>query len=320
MGFIGGKRSSSSLGAYAGDKIARAVVRRVARKIGGGKQTAAADAANVISFQNDQKQMFKARRLTRRGRKALSSKKRFTSRVIKASMTMVGLQRLVSTSTHAIASSINAQGINANFVLGGVSGDTNCRDLDAIMQYFTLTAGTSVQKIYIESMSMDWTIVNRGAGPLCLDLYEWVAKKDLDTSVGGNINALFAGGLLPTNNAVVSTTPAAISTGVGFFESTFFTTYLKCTRMTRSVVSVGAEVSGRMSVPRKFTISSDNIQPNMLLRKGLTRGVFVVQYGLPSVANVIGDATASNCVFFKSFGARCEIFDDEASALITGII
>jgi hypothetical protein len=188
----------------------------------------------------------------------------------------------------------------------------------------TSTEDTSL-KWYLTGMSTDYTIVNATAGGTVeLDVYEWVCRRDCNLDAVPNVaDWLFAvlgeESLLPGASSKMTTetlgyVPTDSNEGMRYIviksKQRFYLGQNQAISFTRRV---------KFFRPKKISsedLNHANDNSGSFMKAGVTRGILVVQKGLPSATNAAADPTTVR--FNAQTRYRCKYINQNPNANAVG--
>ena len=278
---------------------------RVAQKFRmGGVQVATAveqdGAAGAITQQNDSKMLYKRRRAPRRVRRKMYRKyKSFLAKQLKAVQDNTNLFQLTGTRS----SGPDAQAM-FSITSGYIRAPTLTNDAVGDLHSFFSNVTSSIVpedtslKWYLTGISTDYTIVNATAGGTVeLDVYEWVCRKDFNMQGETSVDDFLAvkldeESLLPGGNNKMGTN----SLGYVPTDSNEAMRYIVIKSKQRFYLGQNQAISftRRIKYFKPKLIMSDDLNhaapsDGGFLKAGVSRGILVVQKGLPSATNTASD-------------------------------
>lgn len=295
------KRELESASAVA-KKVARTIKTETERSSGEGPSSA-------ITGQMDSKVLYRRRRAPRRVRnRARKRAKVYLYRQLRAHSSNTNLfTRHISDS-----SSVDTQGVftvtsGYTWCGSGTVGSDRVGSIYETCQNIENTDPVSVAKDwYLLGMSTDYTLTNVSTGSIECDVYEFVIRKDFSWKDTSHISVYsFWKDILQEESKLPGATLAMSVNDLGVVptDANKAMRNILIKSKQRFYIGVGNAVSftkrTRFRRPVKYTsadfdISSSTGNIDVLQAKaGVTRGIFVIYKGLPTVANACGAATVA---------------------------
>lgn len=262
----------------------------------------------ITTFQKDVKQVYRYKRAPNYLRKRWGrSRRTFTSNLLKSEGSRKfhyhGSATWTTTAGNQAFFGWSTYGINGT---GGYDGTGDLGDLYTRMdielrQQGTLSdqnnRGEQARKWYFDHMRARCVLTNTGTSPIFWEIYECVARKDIELIPEGTSIATFQAyseqlnknGMLNnlaggpgTADSAKQISPAVIPTnqvaGLTPFQFRHFCQAFKILKVTRLQAAPGHTVSFDASNPRNYTCVWDSME-DLLAKRGMTKFYMVRQWG-----------------------------------------
>lgn len=226
--------------------------------------------------------------MPRRKRKRWTS---FKKKVMHIATNLTGLKQSVWTHTQQVTSPADTQTFIDNHVAMSLySGATG--NYDHMQNLYTLArtinAGTNPnQKLVVSGWLVETQIVNQAATTAYIDMYYWRAKKDVPNTAFGSFAALWAESLADTDTIVLPGVTALTvdDYGVTPFQGIQLAKSVRIWKKTRVKLAPGGVTQIETRSGRNY-YRNQSFDEDYTMGRGVTEGVFMVTYGIPTNVNV----------------------------------
>jgi len=314
------KRVRTMRGMVAAARIGYKVARQFLRTKTGSEEEEGPSGA--ITSQHDSKMLYRRRRAPRRIRRKMYRKyKSFLGRQLKAVQDNTNLFQGSGTRS----SSPNGQGmfsIVSGYLKAGSGSVDGIGDLHDFFNNITqaIPENTSL-KWFLTGISTDYTIVNATAGGTVeLDVYEWVCRRDCNLKDEVNL-ADYLEAVIGEETLLPGTSNRITTQSLGYVptDSNEAMRYIVIKSKQRFYLGQNQAISftRRVKFFRPKVISSEDLNyansgAVSFMKAGVSRGILVIQKGLPSATNASADPTTVR--FNAQTRYRCKYINQNPNA------
>ena len=251
-----------------------------------------------VTSQYDARTTYRRKKLSRKGRRILKKRKRFSRRVLKGLQIDKAPQMVLFKDNFQVSSAASGQNIGAGGSITLYSYDGNAvgaRDIKRILDASGDT-NVSVTKYYFKAAHLDLSIKNIGDNGCYIELYYWVGRKPFATNNNqgglGEIDTytklIDSGFATAPANLTGGGTLTKLIYGTTPFQNCLVTEYMKIVKKTVIHLGAGQIADVSLSSTKDFVLDGWQTVSGRLFNRR-TKGIFIVQYGDP---NALMDATA----------------------------
>lgn len=251
---------------------------------------------NYVTTQQDSRVVYKRKRANKRFRRKAKRYYKFVRKTLAAVDHRAEKQKVLFVQKGLIVSAVGAQTMAADAFIcygmnGLVAGNRDC------MQMLTGLGDTSTSKTktYFRSCYMDISLTNlpveADAQSVYVDVYHYICRKDVPK--GEQLTAVINDGFVDSPTNMGGSTLASTTYGATLFQSSQFCEFFKIIKKTTSLLPSNGTLDLSVKVSRNNVKDYEDVF-NCSYKRGLTRGVVVVVYGVPYAS---GDARPGNVTF-----------------------
>lgn len=272
--------------AAAGAVIAKAAINavsKIARNKSGSNKTATAMAenANITTHHYDANQVYRARRGNKKKAKRAN---RFAKKIHGV------LEKVHANNFQVIVNFAPASSANDKQCFGALPAFLTSQGTPGVWDHISqlLVRAGNAARIHLTSALSETIIMNDGLNQAYVDLYYWIARRNIDASVAGNLDSVMTQGFaeLTANNPAGGSSLDIQDYGVTPFQSPAFTRNVKILKKVRIKLPAGESTQIKQSIKLSRRLDKRYIEKFSMLG-GLTRGICFIAYGTPTSAQPI---------------------------------
>lgn len=277
-----------------------------------------------VTSQYDARTTYRRKKLSRKGKRILKKRARFTRRVLKGLQADKEPQMVLFKDNFQISSLADGQniGIGGGMTLYSLDGNVvGSRDVKRILDASS-DSNVSVTKFYMRSAHLDLSMKNIGTDGCYVEIYYWVGRKSFATNNNqgglGEIDTFAklvdSGYAQQPANLTGGGTLTKLIYGTTPFQNSLITEFMKIIKKTVIHLGPGQIADVSLSSTRDFVIDGwQQVSGRLFNRR--SKGIMIVQYGEPnSLSTADSGKTLASTVNYNV--TRTYHFTNDRSGLV----